>query len=322
MSARDLEGRVALVAGATRGAGRGIALGLAERGATVYCTGRSTRADADRSPEAARAAPLELARRPETIEESAALVDARGGHGVAVRCDHTDEAQVAALIARIAAEAGRLDLLVNDVWGGDALVAHGRPLWELSIADGRLLLERAVVSHLLTARHAIPLILQTSDRGLVVEVTDGDDLSYRGNVFYDLVKTSVIRLAFALAEELRPRGVAALAITPGFLRSEAMLDLFGVTEATWRDGAARDPHFAASETPLLVGRAVAALAADPAILARSGGVFSSWELARAYDLVDADGARPDWGAYAATQPFRLAQRASHERFVAAFREDE
>jgi len=312
---RDLVGRVALVAGATRGAGRGIALGLAERGATVYCTGRSTRADAGRSAEAARTTPLELARRPETIEETAALVDARGGRGIAVRCDHTDEADVTALVARIAADHGRLDLLVNDVWGGDALIAHGRPLWELSIADARLLLERGVVSHLLTARHAVPLVLR-SDRGLVVEITDGDDLSYRGNALYDLVKTSAIRLAFALAEELRPHGAAAVAVTPGFLRSEAMLDLFEVTEATWRDGVARDPHFAASESPLLVGRAVAALAADPAILTRSGGLFSSWELAAAYDLVDADGTRPDWGGYAAAHPFRAAQRASHDRFLA------
>jgi NAD(P)-dependent dehydrogenase (short-subunit alcohol dehydrogenase family) len=295
-----LTGRVALVAGATRGAGRGIACALGEAGATVYCTGRSTR---DRP----------AGTRPETIEETAERVSARGGLGVAVRVDHTVPAEVEALVARIAAEQGRLDVLVNDIWGGDELTAFGTPFWRLALEDGRTLLERAIFSHIVTARHAAPLLIE-GGRGLLVEITDGDGYQYRGNLFYDLVKTAVIRLAFAFAYELRQKGVCALALTPGFLRSEAMLERFGVTEASWREGAARDPDFLASETPLFVGRAVAALAADPDVQRRSGRVFASWMLAREYGFTDADGSRPDWGRHFAQKYGAGVSRPCDEAF--------
>lgn len=281
---KPLAGRIALVAGATRGAGRGIACALGEAGATVYCTGRSVRG---------RPA---TGSRPETIEETAELVTARGGVGVAVQVDHTESAQVAALCSRIASEQGGLDLLVNDVWGGDALTEFGKRFWELSPEKCRQLLDQAIFSHILTSRHAAPLLFGR-ERGLIVEITDGNNFGYRGHLIYDLVKMSVIRLAFGMQRELRRRGVTALAVTPGFLRSEQMLEHFGVTEANWREGAAHDPNFIASETPLLVGRAVAALAADPSVASRGGRVLSSWDLAREYDLTDADGSRPDWGAH-------------------------
>jgi NAD(P)-dependent dehydrogenase (short-subunit alcohol dehydrogenase family) len=281
---KPLEGRIALVAGATRGAGRGIAMMLGEAGATVYCTGRSVRGKPA------------TGTRPETIEETAELVDKRGGHGIAVQVDHTVEAQVAALIARVKSEQGRLDILINDVWGGDELSEFGAPFWKLDPEKGRLMLDRGIYSHILTSRYAVPLMLER-DRGLIVEITDGDSFGYRGNLFYDLVKLSVIRLAFVMAMELRRHPITALAVTPGFLRSEAMLDLFGVTEANWRDGAAKDPHFISSETPFFVGRAVAALAADPNVAAKNGRVFSSWQLAREYGFKDEDGRQPDWGRY-------------------------
>jgi NAD(P)-dependent dehydrogenase (short-subunit alcohol dehydrogenase family) len=280
---RPLSSKVALVAGATRGAGRGIARALGEAGATVYCTGRSTRARLAGS-------------RPETIDETAELVTAAGGHGIAVRVDHTVPHEVAALVARIEREQSRLDVLVNDVWGGDELTQFGTPFWELSLEQGRTMLERAVFSHIVTARHATPLLV-ASGGGLIVEITDGDNFQYRGNLFYDLVKTSVIRLAFAYARELRRKGVTAVAVTPGFLRSEAMLDRFGVTEATWRDAGQQDPNFLASETPLFVGRAIAALAADPEVHRKNGRVLASWTLSDEYDFTDADGARPHWGRH-------------------------
>ena len=283
--AGSLAGKVALVAGATRGAGRGIARALGEAGATVYCTGRST-----------RGAPA--GNRPETIEETAERVDAAGGPGVAVRVDHTVPAEVEALVQRIGAESGRLDILVNDVWGGDELTEFGKPFWQLALETGRRLLDQAVFSHIVTARHATPLVLSTGG-GLIVEITDGDHCQYRGNLFYDLAKSTVIRLAFDFAYELRRKNVAVVAVTPGFLRSEAMLDRFGVTESNWRDGAAQDPHFAASEMPLFVGRAVAALAADAGIMRRSGRVFSSWGLSDEYGFTDEDGSTPHWGRHAA-----------------------
>lgn len=283
--AKPLEGRVALVTGATRGAGRGIARALGEAGATVYCTGRSTRG--------ASATPG----RPESIEETAELVDAAGGKGIAVRCDHTNEAEVVALVARIEAEAKQLDVLVNDIWGGDAVNEWGKPFWETSIEKGRLLFERGLFSHIVTSRHAVPLMVRAR-RGLVVEIGDGSGLYYRDSFFYDLVKTSILRVAFAMAEELRPHGVTALALTPGYLRSEAMLEEhFGVTEATWREAIAKDPHFAQSETPLFVGRAVAALAADPRVFEKTGGSFDSGSLAEEYGFSDADGSRPNWARY-------------------------
>jgi NAD(P)-dependent dehydrogenase (short-subunit alcohol dehydrogenase family) len=284
---RDLEGAVALVAGATRGAGRGIAVELGVRGATVYGTGRSS---------AGRPSPMG---RPETIEETAALVDAAGGRGIAVRVDHTEPAQVAALVARIAAERdGRLDVVVNDIWGGDPLTAWGRPFWEHPLDDGLHMQRLAVWTHLITAWHAAPLLVARG-RGLIVEVTDGATERYRGSLFYDLAKASAIRLAQGMAEDLRPHGVTALAVTPGFLRSEAVLDHFGVTADRWRDAIASDEHFAHSETPRFVGRGVAALAADPEVARFAGRALASWELAREYHLDDVDGTRPDWGAHAA-----------------------
>ena len=254
----------------------------------MYCTGRSTRAQSA------------TAGRPETIDETAELVTARGGVGIPVQTDHTDPAQVEALVERIAREHGHLDVLVNDVWGGDELTEWGKPLWEHSLDKGLLMLERAIHSHLITSRFAIPLMFDRAG-ALIVEVTDGDGPGYRGNVYYDLVKSSVIRLAMAMGYELRNRGVTAVAITPGFLRSERMLELFGVTEATWREHIARDPHWSESETPLYVGRCVAALAADPERWRVNGTTLTSWNLAERYDIEDADGRRPHWGRYIAEQ---------------------
>ena len=286
---KKLKGKVAVVAGATRGTGRGIACALGEAGATVYCTGRSTRENRPaRRP--VRAAPFDLANRPETIEETAEMVTARGGVGVHARVDHTSEEQVAALFRRVKKERGRLDILVNDVWGGDELT-EWKPFWKLSTEKGLLMLRRAVFSHIIASRHAAPLMVEQKC-GLIVEITDGDGLHYRGTLFYDLVKVSVIRLAFDMAEELRRHKVAAVALTPGFLRSEAMLEHLGVTEENWREGAKKNPSFIESETPLFAGRAVAALAADPKVLSKSGKVLSSWNLAREYGFKDADGRRP------------------------------
>lgn len=288
MEERDgatLRGAVAVVAGATRGAGRAIAIELGALGATVYATGRSVRGQPA------------TAGRSETIEETAELVSAAGGVGIAVRVDHTLEAEVAALFDRVRDEqAGRLDVLVNDVWGGDSLSVWGLPFWEQSLHDGLLMQVRAVHAHLITAHHAAPPMVARG-RGLIVEVTDGVDYRYRGNLYYSLAKVSNIHLAEAMAAELRPHGVTALAVTPGFLRSEAMLDHFGVTEATWRDAARQDPHFIASETPRYLGRGVAALAADPRVAEKAGRTLASWGLAREYGFTDSDGSRPDWGAY-------------------------
>ncbi|MEU9131517.1 SDR family oxidoreductase [Kitasatospora sp. NPDC048540] len=282
---RPLAGRVALVAGGTRGGGRGIAVELGAAGATVYVTGRSS--GALRS---------ELGR-PETVEETAALVSAAGGTGIAVRCDHSSPAEVEALVGRIAADQdGRLDVLVNSVWGGDPLTDWEHPLWEQDLETGLRLLRQAVETHVITSRFALPLLVARRS-GLVVEVTDGNTARYRGSFFYDLAKSAVIRLAVAQAAELRPFGVAAVALTPGFLRSEAMLEHFGVTEATWRDGIAADPDFAHSESPAYLGRAVAALAADPEVMARTGRALATWGLYREYGFTDADGSQPDFAAH-------------------------
>ncbi|MGV9556892.1 SDR family oxidoreductase [Streptomyces sp. NPDC003401] len=283
-----LEGRVALVAGATRGAGRGIAVELGAAGATVYVTGRSTRA---------RRSAYD---RPETIEDTADLVTEAGGHGIAVPTDHLEPAQVRALVDRIAAERDRLDLLVNDIWGGENLYAWDTPVWEHDLDDGLRLLRLAVETHAITSHHALPLLLRRPG-GLVVEVTDGtaeyNRDTYRVSFFYDLAKASVLRMAFALAHELGPRGATALALTPGWLRSEIMLDHFGVREDNWRDALGAVPHFAISETPRYVGRAVAALAADPHVARRNGQSLSSGSLAHEYGFTDLDGSRPDAWRY-------------------------
>jgi len=282
---RPLSGTVALVAGATRGGGRGIAVELGAAGATVYVTGRSS------------AAGRSDLNRPETIEQTADAVTAAGGRGIPVRTDHSRPDEVAALVELIAAEQdGRLDLLVNCVWGGDPLTDWDHPLWEQDVEAGLRLVRQAVDTHVITSRFALPLLVARK-RGLVVEVTDGNTARYRGTFFYDLAKSSVIRLAVAQAAELKPHGVAAVAITPGFLRSEAMLENFGVTEATWRDGAAVDPDFAYSETPAYLGRAVAALAADPDVIAKTGRALATWGLYREYGFTDADGSQPDWAAH-------------------------
>ncbi|WP_306319586.1 MULTISPECIES: SDR family oxidoreductase [unclassified Streptomyces] len=284
--ARPLSGKVALVSGGTRGGGRGIAVELGAAGATVYVTGRSGKAEGRSDMD-----------RPETIEETAERVTAAGGHGIPVRTDHSRPDEVRALVDRIAAEQdGRLDVLVNSVWGGDPLTDWEHPLWEQDLDTGFRLLRQAVDTHIITSRYALPLMVARGS-GLVVEVTDGNTARYRGTLFYDLAKSSVIRLAVAQAAELRPHGVAAVALTPGFLRSEAMLDHFGVTEANWRDGAARDPHFAHSETPAYLGRAVAALAADPNVLAKSGRALATWGLYEEYGFTDIDGTQPDFAAY-------------------------
>lgn len=263
---------IAVVAGATRGAGRGIALALAEEGATVHCTGRSVRGS---SPSG----------RPETIEETAELVNARGGRGIATQVDHTDPGQVARFFAGIE----RVDVLVNDIWGGDAVIEWGKKFWEVQLDAHLALLDRAIKSHIITSHSAVP---RMSAGGLIVEITDGDGYYYRGNFFYDIVKTTVIRLAFAQAQELAGKGINAIAVTPGFLRSEAMLDHFGVTEANWRDAARHDKAFLASETPAFIGRCVAALAADPHVAAKNGRVYASWDLAEEYGVDDVDGSRP------------------------------
>ena len=281
---KPLEGKVAAVAGATRGAGRGIATALGEAGATVYCSGRSVRGA------------LATEGRSETIEETAERVTAAGGKGIAVRTDHLDEAQVKALFARVEREQGRLDVLVNDVWGGDALIDWTKPFWEQDVQKALRMMRTAIDTHLITARHGVPLMVRAG-RGLVVEVTDGDSGRYRGTYYYDLVKNGIIRMASAMHEELKGKGVTAVAVTPGFLRSEAMLDIFGVTEATWRDGAKKDPNFIASETPLYVGRAVAALAADPLVAKKGGRVWASWTLSDEYGFRDADGSQPHWGRH-------------------------
>ncbi|MED7955205.1 SDR family oxidoreductase [Streptomyces sp. BE303] len=282
---QPLAGKVALVAGGTRGGGRGIAVELGAAGATVYVTGRSS--SAGRS---------ELDR-PETIEETARRVTEAGGTGIPVRTDHSRPEEVRALVDRIAAEQeGRLDLLVNSVWGGDPLTDWQHPLWEQDLDTGLRLVRQAVETHVITSRYALPLMVARGS-GLVVEVTDGNTARYRGSFFYDLAKSSVIRLAVAQAAELKPHGVAAVALTPGFLRSEAMLEHFGVREENWRDGAAADPDFAHSETPAYLGRAVVALAADPHVMARTGRALATWGLYREYGFTDADGTTPDFAAH-------------------------
>lgn len=273
---------VVLVAGATRGAGRGIARAFGERGATVICTGRSSR-ERGTSPSG----------RPETIEETADLVDRAGGSGVPVVVDHTVEAEVKDLVERIRSDHGRLDVIVNDIWGGDGLTEWGKGFWELDLGKGFTMMERALHTHIITSRHGVPLLLE-GDGGLVVEVTDGAFQGYRGQLFYDLCKATAMRLAYGMSVDLRGTDVTALAVTPGFLRSEAVLDHFGVSEERWRDAVARDEHFALSESPLLIGRVIAALAADPDVGRFAGRTLAGWDLAREYGVEDIDGRQPHW----------------------------
>jgi NAD(P)-dependent dehydrogenase (short-subunit alcohol dehydrogenase family) len=283
-----LEGKVALVAGATRGAGRGIAVELGAAGAIVYVTGRTTR---DQQSEYGR---------PETIEETVALVTAAGGTGIAVRVDHLVADDVRALVERIRAEQGRLDVLVNDIWGGEKLFEWNKPVWEHNLENGLRMLRLAIDTHLITAHHALPLLIEHPG-GLLVEVTDGtaeyNAEHYRLSPFYDLAKVAVIRMAWAHAKDLAPHGATSVALTPGWLRSEMMLEAFGVSEANWRDATAKIPHFVISETPRFVGRAVAALAADPDRARWNGQSLSSGGLAQVYGFTDLDGSRPDAWRY-------------------------
>jgi NAD(P)-dependent dehydrogenase (short-subunit alcohol dehydrogenase family) len=286
---RPLEGKVALVAGGTRGAGRGISVELGAAGATVYVTGRTS---------GSRRSEMN---RPETIEETAALVDEAGGRGIAVRVDHLDPEQVRALVERIDREQGRLDVLVNDVWGGDPLAEWNKPVWKHSLEKGLRLLRLAIDTHIITSHFAIPLLI-SKPGGLVVEITDGTaeyNANYRGTVglYYDLAKVSAIRLALVQADELGPHGATALSLTPGWLRSEMMLENYGVSESNWREATTRTPHFAISETPRFVGRAVAALAQDPDVSRWNGKSLSSGQLARVYGFTDLDGSQPDCWRY-------------------------
>lgn len=284
-SSKPLAGKVAVVTGATRGGGRGIAVMLGEAGATVYITGRSVKG----SPA--------MEGRSETIEQTAEMVTERGGVGIAVRTDHTEEAEVKALFERIRREQdGRLDILVNDIWGGDPLTEWETPFWEHSLANGLLMQRRAVHTHMITSHYGVPMMVARR-QGLVIEVTDGTDYRYRGNLFYSLAKVSTIHLAEAMAADLKPYGVTALSLTPGFLRSEAVLDHFGVSESNWRDAVAKDVHFAQSETPFYIGKAVVALASDPNIAEKTGKAFMSGDLADEYGFTDVDGTKPNWNTY-------------------------
>jgi NAD(P)-dependent dehydrogenase (short-subunit alcohol dehydrogenase family) len=314
---RPLAGRVAVVAGATRGAGRGIAVGLGEAGATVVCTGRTSRAGGLTSDYA----------RPETIEDTAELVDDAGGTGVAIAVDHLDPGQVAALADRLRADFGRLDVLVNDIWGGELLKGPppmwNRPVWEVDLDDGLRILRLAIDTHLVTSHHLLPLLVEQPG-GLVVEVTDGTTTynadHYRISVFYDLAKVAVNRLAFSQGHELASYGGTAVAVTPGFLRSEMMLDAFGVTEATWqdalradRDGPTAPPGFAVSESPRYVGRAIAALAADPKRARWNQQSVTSGDLAQAYGVTDVDGSQPDVWSFDAVVELGGTPRAEDYR---------
>ncbi|MFG1998220.1 SDR family oxidoreductase [Spirillospora sp. NPDC048911] len=284
----SLNGKIALVAGATRGAGRGIAVELGGAGATVYVTGRSTagqRSEMDRD---------------ETIEETAELVTAAGGTGIPVQVDHLESDQVKALVERIEADQGRLDVLVSNIWGGELLFSWDATLWEHDLDKGLRILRLAVDTHIITSHHALPLLLKNPG-GLVVEMTDGtadyNAVNYRASFFYDLAKSSVTRMAFAQSQELGRRGATAVLLTPGWMRSEIMLEVYGVTEETWRDALAKEPHFAISETPRYVGRAVAALASDPEVARWNGQSLSSGQLAQVYGFTDLDGSQPDAWSY-------------------------
>lgn len=289
---------VALVAGATRGAGRAIAVELARAGFFVYATGRSSRT----------AGPSEIGR-PETIEETGELLAAAGGDGSALVVDHEDPAAVGELVSRIERKHARLDVLVNDIFGGDRYMEWDKPLWEHDLAGGLRMLQMGVHTHLITCRAAIPLMLRSAvahgTRGLVVEMTDGTseaNADFRRNVgfYYDLVKANVERIVKGLTAELEHEPVTAVGVTPGWLRSEKMLENFGVSEENWRDACRKRPGFAISESPAYVARGVAALARSGDAERWAGTIASARQLADAYDVTDTDGSRPDcWGYLAA-----------------------
>ena len=283
-----LKGKIALVAGATRGGGRGIAAELGAAGATVYVTGRTTRSQQSDY------------KRPETIEETAELVSALGGEGIALQVDHLQSHEVKALIERIRREQGRLDILVNDIWGGENLFEWNKPVWDHDLDNGLKLLRLAIDTHLITAHHALPLMIENSG-GLLVEVTDGtaeyNAEHYRLSPFYDLAKVAANRMAWAHAKDLAPHGATSISITPGWMRSEMMLEHFQVTEATWQEATKLQPHFVISESPRFVGRAIAAVAADPQKARWNGQSLSSGSLAQAYGFTDLDGSRPDCWRY-------------------------
>lgn len=283
-----LKDKVALVAGGTRGAGRGIAVELGAAGATVYVTGRTTRNHRSEYD------------RPETIEETAELVTNAGGTGIPIQADHLEPEQVQVLADRIAEEQGTLDLLINDIWGGELLFEWDTPVWEHNLENGLRLLRLAIDTHLITNRYALPLLLRSTG-GLVVEMTDGtteyNAKNYRNSMYYDLAKTSIQRMAWGLSKELEPKGATAMALTPGWLRSEMMLDHYGVSEENWQEASKKSPHFAISESPRYVGRAVARLAGDPEVSRWNGQSVSSGQLAKEYDFTDLDGSQPDCWRY-------------------------
>ncbi len=281
---KPLTGRVALVAGATRGAGRGIARALGDAGATVYCTGRSVKGQP--SPYG----------RPETIDETVAMIRAAGGNAFARRVDHTSEREVKALFRRIASAHGRIDIVVDSVAGEDPLMGPYGFLWQADLTNADAVFRQCLTSRIITARHAA-LAMMPARRGLIIEVTENDMLGGGGTPMSQAVKLAQKVLPLFWAAELAPHGIAVVAVTPGFLRSESMLQHLGVTEDNWRDAGRDDPNFLASESPLFVGRAIAALAADPKVRRRTGMLYGSWELARDYGVADYDGRRPDWGRH-------------------------
>ncbi|HEX7797215.1 MAG TPA: SDR family NAD(P)-dependent oxidoreductase [Vicinamibacterales bacterium] len=281
---KALSGRVALVAGATRGAGRGIARALAEAGATVYCTGRSV---------TGKPSPY---RRPETIDETAAMITAAGGKAIAVRVDHTKESEVKALFRRIMRAHKRIDIVVDSVAGEDPLMGTYGFLWQADLTNAEAIFRQGLTSRIITAKHAA-LAMMPARRGLIVEVTEADMIGGGGNPMAQAVKMAQKVLPLLWAAELTPHGIATMAVTPGFLRSESMLQHFGVTESNWREAGKKDSNFLQSESPLFVGRTIAALAADPKVHDRTGMLFGSWELGRDYGIADYDGRRPDWGRH-------------------------
>ncbi|MBH0231434.1 SDR family oxidoreductase [Halobacillus yeomjeoni] len=281
----DLTNKIAVVAGATRGAGRAMAVKLGEAGATVYVTGRTTKGEVS---------PMQ---RKETIEETAEMVKKAGGNGIPVKVDHTDQKQVERFINQVNKEQnGRLDILVNDVWGGDPLTEWGKDIADHDIQKGLQMQKQAVHAHLITAHYAVPL-MKKNNSGLIVEITDGIDYEYRGNFYYSLAKISNIHMAKAMAEDLKDYKITSIALTPGFLRSEAMLDHFGVTEENWMEGTKTDQHFIASESPFYIGEALKHLACDPDVRRFNGSALSTWELSEVYNFKDIDGRQPHWGKY-------------------------